>query len=340
MRILYGIQGTGNGHITRSTKIIDALQKKGCNVDVIFSGCDTNKIYDSSVIKPVGFYKGFTFSIKQGKIQVLATAKNLSLWQFIKDVLSFDASGYDLVITDFEPVSSMIAKKNKVPCIGIEHQYAFFHNIPMDRSNLAARLIIRYFAPADYTIGMHWHHFDQPIVPPVIPDLLTLKKKTVGNLILVYLPFEDPDHIQSLCSAFPEFNFAVYGGSSETRSGNDANIKWHPFSKTVFYDDLAACSGVICNAGFELPGEALSLGKKLLVKPLIGQFEQVSNAMALEMLDLGMVMNSLDKNKLRQWLAQSPKAGKDYSDVADLIALWILDGNWSDIKKLVSMAWN
>ena len=37
MRILYGIQGTGNGHITRAIEIIPQLHQQGI-VDVLVSG--------------------------------------------------------------------------------------------------------------------------------------------------------------------------------------------------------------------------------------------------------------------------------------------------------------
>ncbi|CCK81360.1 MJ1255/VC2487 family glycosyltransferase [Desulfobacula toluolica] len=340
MKILYGIQGTGNGHMTRATQIIDELQKKSVIVDVIFSGCGKDKFYDPSIISPVGFYKGFTFSIKKGGIQIFHTAKNLSVGQFARDVLSFDASGYDLVITDFEPVASMIAKKNKIPSIGIAHQYAFLHDVPMDRSNFIAHMIIKHFAPADYTIGMHWHHFNQPIVPPVIPTCFKASNVTDEKLILVYLPFEDKDHVRAFLKPFSKFEFAVYGGTRKMPKIKEDNISWHPFSKTTFYDDLATCSGVICNAGFELPAEAIFLGKKILVKPLKGQFEQVSNAMALEILNSGMVMSSLDKNKLNLWLSQSSKIKREYPNVAGRISQWVLNGNWSDTKQLISKTWN
>ena len=38
MKILYGIQLTGNGHITRSIQIIKSLKESGCEVDIITSG--------------------------------------------------------------------------------------------------------------------------------------------------------------------------------------------------------------------------------------------------------------------------------------------------------------
>ena len=52
----------------------------------------------------------------------------------------------------------------------------------------------------------------------------------------------------------------------------------------------------ITNAGFELASESLHLGKRLLVKPLAGQMEQAVNAMAIDILKLGMTMRILDRN--------------------------------------------
>ncbi|MFH2093333.1 MAG: MJ1255/VC2487 family glycosyltransferase [Pseudomonadota bacterium] len=340
MRILYGVQGTGNGHVSRSTRIIDCLQKRGITVDVIFSGCDTDKVYDQSVIGEPAFFKGFTFSVRDGRIHYLDTIQQLSIRQFVKDVQSFDASAYDLVITDFEPVSSRIAGKNKLPCIGIGHQYAFLHDIPMDRSSLLSRWIIQHFAVADHSIGMHWHHFGQPIVPPVIPGGVTSSDTMDPALVLVYLPFENRDQVRQMLQPFRHMRFAVYAQNQGVPIKEDNHILWHPFSKTSFFKDLSTCSGVICNAGFELPSEALSLGKKILVKPLKGQFEQVSNAMAMEHLDLGTVMTSLDRHCVETWLLKPSKGKKDYPDVADHISQWVLDGNWSDTSKLVKETWS
>ena len=37
MRILYGIQGTGNGHISRALEVLPYLKKKA-SVDILISG--------------------------------------------------------------------------------------------------------------------------------------------------------------------------------------------------------------------------------------------------------------------------------------------------------------
>ena len=50
MKILFGVQTTGNGHIARAKEIISILKKRA-EVDVIFSGPKANKISFKHPIK-------------------------------------------------------------------------------------------------------------------------------------------------------------------------------------------------------------------------------------------------------------------------------------------------
>ncbi|MAJ34220.1 MAG: glycosyltransferase, partial [Candidatus Marinimicrobia bacterium] len=61
MNILYGIQGTGNGHITRSRLLVPLLRKKGFNVDVILSGRKKEEYWDMECFKPYDTKFGITF---------------------------------------------------------------------------------------------------------------------------------------------------------------------------------------------------------------------------------------------------------------------------------------
>lgn len=57
MKILYAIQGTGNGHMTRASAIIPILMNKG-EVDILISGTQA----DLSLPFPVKYtYKGLSF---------------------------------------------------------------------------------------------------------------------------------------------------------------------------------------------------------------------------------------------------------------------------------------
>jgi uncharacterized protein (TIGR00661 family) len=289
------------------------------------------------VFKPFKAFQGLTFSTYKGKIQYLKTALKLNFYQFIKDVVSFDASKYDLVLTDFEPISSRIAKRYNIPSIGIGHQYAFLYDIPTVGANPMANFIIKNYAPAKYSIGLHWHHFNQPILPPIIPLFQHTDERIVNNKIVVYLPFEELEDIMGLIKPFKAYRFFVYHKLEQTLI--EENIKLCPYSRSGFLKDLLECSGVITNAGFELVSEALNLGKKLLIKPLAGQMEQLSNASVIRDLRLGLVMDKLEEKYVERLLKKSPAAPVKYPYVAGMLAEYIDRGDWGDIDELSKEAW-
>ena len=51
MKILYGVQGTGNGHITRSSILIPILRDMGHEVEVIISGRNNTNFFDIEFLK-------------------------------------------------------------------------------------------------------------------------------------------------------------------------------------------------------------------------------------------------------------------------------------------------
>ena len=106
---------------------------------------------------------------------------------------------------------------------------------------------------------------------------------------------------------------------------------------------LLDAEGVISNAGFELASECLHLGKKLLVKPLAGQFEQLSNALALQSMSRATVMQSLDQAICAEWLLLPPRRANYYPNVAKALAAWMLKAHqlnyWSDQQALIDRLW-
>ncbi|MGD9157933.1 MAG: glycosyltransferase family protein [Desulfobacteraceae bacterium] len=337
MNILYGVQATGNGHISRSREIIRCLKERGHNIFVILSGRDSSLLWDIDELHPYKIYNGLTFSTYKGRIKYFKTIFNLKFSQFFSDISSFDASEYDIAITDFEPLTSRIARRNNIPSIGIGHQYAFYNDIPVEGANPIARFIIKHFASVDYPIGLHWHHFNQPILPPVVPMFNMKSLSAIENKILVYLPFEEPDDILRLLIPFKKYDFYVY--HKFKKPSLKGNIRLCPFSRKGFLDDLKECGGVVTNAGFELVSEALTIGKKILIKPLSGQMEQLSNARAIKLLDLGFVMKKLEIVKLDDFLNRPCISPINYPYVAEIIANAVENGNWVDMQKTVNESW-
>lgn len=337
MRILYGVQGTGNGHIARARAMCPKLSEHGIQVDYLFSGRDPNKYFSMGVFGDFQTRKGLSFVTEKGRVNYRKTSLTNNLFHFHREVTQLDLSGYDLVLNDFEPVSAWAARYQNVPSISICHQNAFRHSVPLKGASWLDKQVIRYFAPAQYHIGLHWYHFDQPILPPIIH---TSKNPVREDLsVLVYLPFESPQEIMELLLRFSTQSFICYHPDVAEAHQID-NILYLPPSFETFQEHLQSCSGVIANGGFELPSEALSLGKKLLLKPLHGQFEQISNVATLETLGLATGMESLDAGIVRQWLDEDASESVNYPDVAQALVAWIQQGNWDDQAALATDLWS
>lgn len=333
---MYGVQATGNGHITRARAMNKAIKKYNIEVDYLFSGREKDKLFDMEEFGDFKCHSGLTFVTASGSIRPVATFKENNFSQLLHDIKHLDLSEYDLVLTDFEPISAWAAKKQKKKSIAVGHQYAFDHKIPKKGNNPVTALFMQHFAPASIRLGLHWHHFNQPILPP-IADTHSYTSNTIDNKIVVYLGFEDTDAVIEYLSAFTEHEFFIYGHFNEAE--DRGHLKLRPLSREGFQNDLADCNGVITNAGFELASEAIHLGKKLLVKPLKGQMEQLSNALALEQLSLGMSMNSLNKQTLESWLNEFTGTRIIYPDVPDAIINWILNGNTNNTDDLIQTLW-
>lgn len=336
MKILYGVQGTGNGHITRARIMAKALAEVGAQVDWVFSGRDAKDFFDMEAFGNYQVYRGLTFATRSGKILYLKTALSANLRQLNQDSYKVNVEGYDFIINDFEPVSARAAKRAGKKVIGISHQNAFLYEIPKQGNNIFTQWFMRNFAPVTLPIGLHWHHFNQPILPPLVEPSHYTNQSTPGHY-MVYLPFAGLDDILPQLREFPGYQFYVY--QPVPAAYDEGHIHVRPFSREGFQQDLHRCEGVICSAGFELPSEAIQLGKKLLVNPVAGQMEQKSNALALERLGFGSVAKKLDRETIARWLPLPAPRPHTYPDVAKALVNWMLHAKGENLDQLQQQLW-
>ncbi|MGB3725756.1 MAG: MJ1255/VC2487 family glycosyltransferase [Glaciecola sp.] len=343
MKILYGIQGTGNGHITRARHMAQAFANhKDVHVDYFFSGRKADKYFDMDVFNAYQTKRGLTFVTENGKINHAQTIAQNNLFTVIKDIRQTSIKSYDLVLNDFEPITAWAAKKQNIPSLSVSHQAAFLNHVPVQNQTLLDKLVTQYFAPTEFNLGTHWYHFGHNIIPPFVArELLEqqqVKPQHTGNKILVYLPFESITLIKEHLNVVSEWEFVCYHPAI-TQPNKEKNIMWKPLSTTTFKQDLFACGGVISNCGFELSTECLSLGKPLLVKPLHKQYEQISNAYTLQKLGLCEVINTINAEQIDDWLQVKTGVSVQYpTDCNDLVN-WIKDGNWKNQEQICKSLW-
>ena len=336
MRLLYGVQATGNGHITRARTMAPHFVRRGVDVQYLFSGRDRAALFDMEPFGEFEWRRGMTFATRRGRIAPLQTLAGLRPLRFLRDVRDLDLTRYDRIVTDFEPVTAWAARRRGIDAVGIAHQYAFHHPVPMGRVGPVNRMVIGRFAPVATAIGVHWHHFGAPIVPPLIAPASrtpTLER----DKVLVYLPFEDRGEVLAWLQRLNGAQFYFY--TDVSAPADMGSIRIRALSRERFPQDLASCSGVIGNAGFGLVSEAIQYGKKVLVKPLRGQVEQLANAAAIRELGIGEVMQRFDDDLFRRWLALPQPAPRPFPDVAAALVDWLVAEQREPLETVVERLW-
>ena len=322
MKILYGITANGNGHLTRSSRVVQQLRRRGHEVSVVVSGEPGKVIMDQQDLEPFLRFAGFSFAKHKGRVSIPATLMHSRPLRFLADLASgIPKDDYDLAVTDFEPVSAWYARLHHIHSAGLCHMYSFLYpEVPKPDSAWYERLAFRWLAPADIMLGIHWQPYHRHIIPPFVePD----NGETVeSDLVLVYLPWEDPDSYLPALRLMPEYRFAVYG----KREGREEHIQYKTQSKSGFQQDLNRSASVLANAGFALAGEALSKGKRLILKPFSGQVEQEHNAREAEAQGLASRIEFIEAGKLRSCLQKPACTGLNFPDMTPRFIEWLEQG--------------
>ena len=286
MKILYAIQGTGNGHISRAREIVPLLQQYG-EVDLLISGTQA----EVSLAQPLKYkFHGFSFVFgTKGGVDNWATFKIMNLPQLWRDMHSLPLSQYDLVINDFEPVSAWACRLQKIPSVSLSHQCSFVSpNTPRPAKWNYAEWIFKYYSPTTYHIGFHFERYADFIHTPVIrSEIRNMETSNLGHYS-VYLPAYDDKILFKHLSKAKDVEWQIFSKRQKTPF-REGNVQILPVNNEEFNKSLASCTGLLTGGGFEGPAEALFLQKKVLMIPMTGQYEQRCNALAASRLGVPVV---------------------------------------------------
>lgn len=315
MKILYAIQGTGNGHLSRARDIIPLLQAKG-ELDILVSGIQA----DIELPYTVKYkFRGLSFIFgKNGGVDLIATYRKSNLKKLYKEIKSLPIEEYDLVVNDFEPVSAWACKLKNIPCIGLSHQAAVINkkSPKSKKKDPVGKLILNNYAPVTDSYGFHFNAYDKNISTPVIRSQVRNAIPQNDQYFTVYLPAYSDERIIKILSKIPNVEWQVFSKSAK-KVYTESNVHLQPINNDAFITSMINCAGMLCGGGFETPAEALFLKKKLMVIPMKGQYEQQCNAAALATMGVP-VINSLKKKYLQQieeWTTGKLFIAVNYPDV-------------------------
>jgi uncharacterized protein (TIGR00661 family) len=319
MKILYALQGTGNGHLSRARDIIPILQK-WYDLDILISGTQA----DIELPYPVK-YKfnglGFIFGEKGG-VDFLETYKKNKLKILFSEINDLDVESYDLVINDFEPVSAWACKLKNVKCISLSHQSAVLDkSVPQPENvDYFGKAILKNYAPSDAQYGFHFKAYKENIFTPVIRAEVREQLVTNEGHYTVYLPSYDDGRILKVLRQIKTVRWDVFSKHNKMLYAED-NISIQAINNEAFIKSIASSEGVLCGAGFETPAEALFLKKKLLVIPMKGQYEQSCNAAALKEMGVPVIKSLKSENieKIDSWIKSEIRVEVDFPDITEEI---------------------
>ncbi len=315
MKILYCVQLTGNGHVTRANELIPKF-KKVAKVDVLTSG-NQNSL---DIREKVSFkYRGISFVFgTNGGVDIFKTIINFRLFSFLKDTLTVPVKDYDLIINDFEPVSAWACKLRGVKCFSLSRQFALRNNkhITNKKTKFLQNLILRYFAPSEHGIGFDYNKDISNNFYPIIKSELKNVKINEENHFTVYLPSYSINNITNFFLNIDDVKWHVFSPKISS-SIQKKNLQFFPTDYKIFEKSILSCKGIICNAGFETTSEALYLGKKLMVVPMKNQFEQYYNSNILSKMGVKILTDLKTKRieSVKKWIfsGKTVKMNYDYN---------------------------
>ena len=292
MKIFYAIQGTGNGHISRAVQLYPYLKKYG-EVDFFLSG--TNAHLNSDI--PIKFKsKGLSLFYKHtGGLDYNKIVSSLS-FNIYKDAKSLPVNEYDLVVNDFEFVSSLACSIKKVPCVHFGHQASFqSKKTPRPKGmNPLGNLILEKFVKSNTHIGLHFDAYDENIYNPIIKEEIIAATPINDGHITVYLPQYSLAILEPHLLKQSNFHFEVFT-KDVTGIVCKNNITYYPINNSQFTSSMIRCYGIITAGGFETPAEAMYMNKKVLSIPIMNHYEQECNSVALVKKGV-MVLKKIDQN--------------------------------------------
>jgi uncharacterized protein (TIGR00661 family) len=313
--ILYGVNGEGAGHSTRSREVLTHLAAQGHRVHVASFDRGLQNLRNDFEVTEI---YGFRFSYVNNRVRYKRTiAKNLiTIPQAAKSLSRLNALiddlKIDLVITDFEPLTCHVGHKRRLPVISIDNQHCLTNAVvsypkQYRRDAAAAKLVTKLMTPrANAYLVISF--FRAPIrkrntflFPPLLRRQILDATPADGDHVLVYVTSPAPALAKIMSSV--RCRFIAYGFG---RDGTEGNIVFKKPSLDGFFADLVSARAVIANSGFSLVTEALQLGKPYLAVPVSHQFEQIFNAYWLQKSGYGAYWEELNKERMESFLYNLP----------------------------------
>ncbi|MEN9678052.1 MAG: hypothetical protein RIS76_3948 [Verrucomicrobiota bacterium] len=295
-KIFFSLSGEGRGHASRVRAIVESLRHQ--HEISLFTSGDAFRflapLYRGTSVA-VNRIAGLRFQYTPGgRLDSMGTAaegvRYLRRLPQLRRMVErhIQRERPDLAVVDFEPSLPRAARHLGVPFVSVDHQHFLttydLRSLPWRlrlRAGMMGLIVNGYFSGQKETVVSSFYSpplrrgsRDVTQVGVMLrPELLTMPTENRGHLVAYWRRFANGPVLEALAATGREVR--IYGVGAQPRRGN---LIFREVDELRFLEDLASCDALVSTAGNQLVGEALHLGKPVLVLPEPRNFEQYINA--------------------------------------------------------------
>jgi len=318
MKILFGVQTEGNGHITQAIAVKQYLKQNGYDVSKAFAASKKRGLskYFTDEFNVVE-YDGFDFVFDNvGRVVIWKTIlKNTFelprlIVSFIKICNVIRKEKPDAIFNYYEPLvglTSLFFRNIKYVSFG--HQYAMDSYVypkitGYTVQKLFLSIINKITSIRAKIVALSYYEFnDEELI--VSPPILRSESYSVSDkkedFVLVYLMNEDMlPQLFSEAKKYPYIKIECF--TKLTKQHDELpNLKLFNLDGKLFQEKMKVCKAVICSGGFETSAEAIYQNKPLLMIPMPNHYEQHANCNDAYLSSFGIYADKIDLSKIPKY---------------------------------------
>ena len=340
MKILFGVQTEGNGHITQCIATKQYLQSQGIEVTTAFAAKKKRGLskYFTDEFNVID-YDGFDFVFDNvGRVVIWKTILNNTfelprlIVSFIKICVIIQKEKPDAIFNYYEPLVGLTALFFKnIKYVSFGHQYAM-DSVIYPRINgyivqkLFLSIINKITSIRAKIVALSYYEFNDTTMI-VSPPILRAESYSISDkkedFVLVYLMNEDMlPQLISQAKKYPDINIQCF--TKLTKQYDELpNLKLFNLDGKLFQEKMKVCKAVVCSGGFETSAEAIYQNKPLLMIPMPNHYEQHANCNDAYLNSYAIYSESIDLSKIPKYQLGNKKWFDTYQYVLQRVLYYI-----------------
>lgn len=328
MKFLFIVQGEGRGHLTQALALAETISARGHEVTgaLVGSGKDHHVqdfFRDSFPAEVIPFASpALAYCRKTKALSLSATLYRAgrNIPQYVNSLRRIhrvvQQKKPDVIVNFYDSLAGIhqLLFPKRRPMICIAHQYLMLHHQfehpPGHRLNrLIVNLNSRITAlGSEKKLALSFYEGEPDLqrgiylMPPLLRQRLMKLEPASGDFFLAYVTQEAmAGEIADWQRKNPGVKIHCF--SNRPATGEPAeNLHFHQIDQEKFLTMMSGCRGLISTAGFESVGEAMLLGKPVLMVPLPKHYEQTCNALDAQRAGAGIYRTSFDADPFLEFI--------------------------------------